>query len=50
MKGSAFKLNNVATKSTLKQASPMKDTGAEWLKKQDERILDYFRYIKWIVP
>ena len=26
MKGSAFKLGNVATKSTLKQASPVKDT------------------------
>lgn len=26
MKGSAFKLNNVATKSALKQTSPMKDS------------------------
>ena len=36
MKGSAFKLNNVATKSALKQASPIKAAGGKYLDKIDE--------------
>ena len=36
MKGSAFKLNNVATKSALKQASPIKAAGGKYL--DNERL------------
>ena len=40
MKGSAFKLNNVATKSALKQASPMKDTGSAASNRISEQFPD----------
>ena len=41
MKGSAFKLNEVATKSALKQGkSPIKDSGSEWLNTLNEQGMD----------